>query len=256
MHHGEFRHPRLVEVYDLLCPWGPDDDLYLELVAGVDGRRILDLGCGTGRLTLALARAGYDVTGVDPARASLDRARTKHGAAAVRWIEGSAEDLPAGPFDAALMTSHVSQFVVDEDDWRRALSSLHAGLVPGGVLIFDSLDPDDRRWERWTPDETRRDVVLVDGTPVRTWTEVTAVEGDPATPLVSFTHHYVLGDGTTLHGTATMRMRSVDDLREGLVGAGFVVDEVFGGWRRQAVGAGDGELVVVARRSSRPWTVR
>ena len=250
MHHGEFRHPQLVEVYDLLCPWGPDDDLYVALVAGAAGRRVLDLGCGTGRLTLALARAGYDVTGIDPARASLDRARSKRGAGAVTWIEGTADAVPAGPFDVALMTSHVAQFMVDPAEWLGALARLRSVLAPGATLVFDSLDPDDRRWERWTPEQTRRQVVLADGTTVDTWTEVTALDGDPAAPVVSFTHHYVVGDDTALHGTARMRMRPLGEIRRDLAASGFAVEDAFGGWRRQAVGSGDGELVVVARPSS------
>ncbi|WP_309140009.1 methyltransferase domain-containing protein [Micromonospora sp. 4G55] len=64
MRNAEFTDPRLVAVYDVECPWGPDDDFFLAEV-GVDPARVLDLGCGTGRLALALAAAGHTVTGVD-----------------------------------------------------------------------------------------------------------------------------------------------------------------------------------------------
>ena len=77
--HGEFRHPRLVEVYDALCLWSREDDFFLSVVDETPGARVVDLGCGTGRLTLALAAAGHRL----PASTRRERhgpARTKPGA--------------------------------------------------------------------------------------------------------------------------------------------------------------------------------
>ena len=99
---------------------------------------MLDLGCGTGRLPLALSRAGHTVTGVDPAAASLDAARAKPGAERITWIEGTSAVLPDATFDVALMTSHVAQFLVGDDEWRGTLADLARALVPGGLLLFDA----------------------------------------------------------------------------------------------------------------------
>jgi hypothetical protein len=55
MHHGEFRDPRLVTVYDAECPWSRDDDFFVSVLADEPATDILDLGCGTGRLAIALA---------------------------------------------------------------------------------------------------------------------------------------------------------------------------------------------------------
>ena len=114
MINAEFNDPRLVPVYDPLCPWGPPDDFFLALAGEHPGSRILDLGCGTGRLALALADAGHIVTGVDPARASLEAARAKPGAVRVTWLEGTSTILPNAAFDLAVMNSHVAQFMVDD----------------------------------------------------------------------------------------------------------------------------------------------
>ena len=93
--HAEFRDPRLVTVYDAECPWSRDDDFFLAVVDSVaDQNRVLDLGCGTGRLALVMAAAGYPVTGVDPSRASVAAARSKPGAERVTWIEGYVEAAP------------------------------------------------------------------------------------------------------------------------------------------------------------------
>jgi SAM-dependent methyltransferase len=241
VHHGEFRDPRLVEVYDAECPWGPDDDYFLASVEEVGGGRVLDLGCGTGRLTLALA-AGHYVTGVDPAPASLAAARAKPGADRVTWVEGTSEVLADDTFDVAVMTSHVAQFFVADDEWEVVLADLARSLRPGGRLTFDTRDPRDRAWERWNPADSRRQITLNDGQVVDVRTEVTSVDGD----VVAFTHRYTFPDGEELTSTASLRFRPEDEVRASLTDAGFTVDDIHGGWRREPVGEGDGELLVVA----------
>lgn len=240
---AEFNDSRLVTVYDAECPWSRDDDFFLSVVDETPAARVLDLGCGTGRLALGLAAAGHRVTGVDPARASLDAARAKPGAQRVTWIEGTADVLADRSFDVAVMTSHVAQFVVDDDAWARTLGALARSLVPGGRLVFDTRDPRDRRWERWNPVDSRRRIRLPDGSAVEAWTEVTAVAGG----VVDFAIHYLFPYGE-LVSTATLRFRTEDELRRSLRDAGFTVERMYGGWTAQPVGEGDGEFLVIARR--------
>ena len=201
---AEFNDPRLVAVYDAECQWSRDDDFFLSVANETPRARVLDLGCGTGRLALGLARAGHKVTGVDPASASLDAARVKAGSEHVTWIEGTSEVLGSRSFDVAVMTSHVAQVFVDDDDWARTLADLAHALVPGGRLAFDVRDPDARTWERWNPADSRRRVMLADGRAVDAWTEVTKVEHG----AVSFTHHSTFPGGEVLLSMSTLRFRS------------------------------------------------
>jgi SAM-dependent methyltransferase len=242
--HAEFEEPRLVEVYDATCPWSRDDDFFVSVVEEVGpARRVLDLGCGTGRLALGLAARGHTVTGVDPASASLAAARAKPDAERVTWIEGTSSALPDAAFDVVVMTSHVAQFFVGDTELAEVLADVHRALVPGGRLTFDARDPDDRGWERWS-ERWDRTVALPGGGAVAQSVEVTRVDGD----LVSHALRYRFDDGTDLVSEATLRFRPEDELRRSLVAAGFVVEAVFGGWQREPVGDGDGELLVVARR--------
>ncbi len=243
MHHGEFRDARLVAVYDAEFLWSREDDFFFSVVGETPAARVLDLGCGTGRLAIALAAAGHTVSGVDPARASLMAARAKPGAERVRWIQGTSSALAADTFDVALMTSHVSQFIVGDDEWAATLSDLHRTLVPDGRLVFDSRDPSARGWEQWNPVDSDHRVQLSDGRVVQVWNDVTSV----ADGAVSFNLHYGFPEGDDLVSSATMRFRSVDEVRAGLHDAGFAVEQIHGGWRREPVGAGDGELIVLAR---------
>ena len=243
MRHAEFEDPRLVTVYDAECPWSRDDDFFMSVVNETPNARVLDLGCGTGRLALGMAAAGHLVTGVDPARASLEAARAKAGAGRVTWVEGTSQVLPEQAYDVAVMTSHVAQFFVTDDEWSGALADLKRALVPDGRLVFDTRDPRDRKWDEWNSVDSRRRVTLPDGRIVEAWTEVNFVHGG----VVSFTIHYTFPDAAELVSTATLRFRTEDEVRSSLHVAGFTVEQIFGGWDRQVVGEGDGEFLVLAR---------
>lgn len=232
--------PRLAAIYDAENAWARDDDFFLALANETPASRILDLGCGTGRLTLALAAAGHTVTGVDPAGAMLAAARAKPGAERVTWVEGTSAELPADAFDLALMTSHVAQVFVAAEDWGRTLAGLARALVPGGRLAFDMRDPAARPWERW---DGSSELTLPDGAVVRTGMAVREVRDD----VVVFSSTNVFADGSEVAAESALRFRGERELRDSLERAGFAVEAVYGGWNREPVGAGDGELIVVAR---------
>ena len=72
---GDPGDPRVVGVYDAAFPWSREDDFFRAVVDETPRARVLTWVAAPRRLTLALASAGHRVTGVDPARASLDAAR-------------------------------------------------------------------------------------------------------------------------------------------------------------------------------------
>jgi SAM-dependent methyltransferase len=225
VHDAEYNDPRLVEVYDAESPWAPDDDYFLALADETPAARVLDLGCGTGRLALGLAAAGHAVTGIDPSSAALAAARTKAGAERVAWIHGTAESAPETAFDLAVMTGHVSQFLLGADEWASALRALWRALVPGGRLAFHAYDPEARIWERWNPQDSRRQVTLRDGTPVSIWTEVTGL----CDAVVRYSRHYRFPGGARLRSDSSLRFWSQQRLRQSVVDAGFAIERVHGG---------------------------
>jgi SAM-dependent methyltransferase len=132
---------RLAERYDELRP--VDDnwwELFHLLVREGDlrGRRVLEVGCGTGRLASALAdRAGAVVCGVDVSPRMLAVAR-RTAAAPVRWRRARAEELPFadGSFERAVM-----RLAIHLLDRPRALRELRRVLAAGGRLTIATWDP-------------------------------------------------------------------------------------------------------------------
>lgn len=211
--------PRLVELYDLENVWGPDNDFWLQLADDLRAGVIIDLGCGTGLLTRALAVGERSVIGIDPSPAMLAVARRGRGADKVRWIQGDAAALGAMGADLALMTGNVAQVFLDDEVWESALRSLPSALKPGGRLAFDSRNPGVREWERWTKESTYQRLETPDG-PVETWIEVVAVEGD----LVRVEGHnlFVLS-GELIVAPSTLRFRSAAEIAQSLERTGFVL---------------------------------
>ena len=129
-----FEEPRLARVYDPLDPDRDDLLVYAAIVGSLGPRSVLDIGCGTGTFACLLAGRGLDVTGVDPAGASLDVARAKPGAERVRWLRCDAAPLLLLRVDLATMTGNVAQVFVTDAEWDSALRSARTALRPGGRL--------------------------------------------------------------------------------------------------------------------------
>lgn len=114
------------------------------------GDRALDLCCGTGDVTFALARAGAVATGLDFTQAMLDEAvrrRPGEGVAGVTFLQGDALNLPFA--DASFEVVTISYGLRNLADFERGLREIHRVLVPGGrLVVLDFGKPNLGLW-RW-----------------------------------------------------------------------------------------------------------
>jgi SAM-dependent methyltransferase len=130
-----FETPRLAALYDPLDPDRADLLAYLGMAGEFGARSVLDIGCGTGTLSCVLAILGLEVTGLDPAAASLDIARAKPGGERVRWVHGDMSALPPLQVDLAVMTGNVAQVFLGDEEWRTVLGAVYGGWGGGGCAI-------------------------------------------------------------------------------------------------------------------------
>lgn len=237
-----FADPRLAGIYDLFQGGRPDLDHYIDLLDALGVTSVLDIGCGTGCLALLLADRGLEVTGVDPAAASLDVARAKPGADQVKWLDGDATTVQALNVDAAIMTGNVAQVFVTDEDWTDTLRGAADAIRPGGHLIFEVRDPARKAWTEWTPQHTTKRIEVPGVGPVTNWIDLT----DVSLPLISFESHYHFElDDQHLTSYSTLRFRPRVEIEAALDEAGFTTEEV-----RDAPDRPGKELVFVSRKRS------
>jgi SAM-dependent methyltransferase len=242
----EFTDPRQVAIYDAVNSYEPgtQPDFYLGVAEEVGADLVIDLGCGTGIITLQFARRGYRMIGVDPSAVMLEVALQKPGADGVQWTQGGAGQLGTPGADLAIMSGHVAQFILKDADWVEALTGLRQALRPGGYLAFESRNPRAQEWKRWTG--SKRMIPDSIYGPIEAWTEVTEVEGDV---VYAVGHRRLVSSNEELVSPFTLRFRSEELLRRSLASAGFSVQSVCGDWDRRPSGPGERELIVIARRT-------
>lgn len=105
--------------------------------AGLGGKRLLDVACGTGLSFVALLEQGWQVTGCDISPAMLDLARARAGAAAT-LLGADMRALPdLGEFDLIWSLNDSLNYLLSPAELEAALAGMRRNLAPGGVVLFD-----------------------------------------------------------------------------------------------------------------------
>lgn len=255
--HDHYHDPLLTRLYDLQNPWGPDCDFYLSLAKDHSPPlKVLDLGCGTGLLTTAFARAGHEVTGVDPALEMLNIAIRKPFGEKVMWVKATAQTFSSEDrFDLIFLSGHAFQVFLSDEDIQAALTAMRNHLAPNGRIAFEIRNPEVKAWQNWTPENTRESFTLPPSntfsTPedIEVWHDIDNVEDYGTGKLVRYNTLYrkiSASQNNAVKTSATIRFLSKEELLSHLDQADLAPQEIYGDWDYSPIKPDSKEIIVIA----------
>ncbi len=226
-----------------------DTKFYFDL-AKETGGPVLELGCGTGRTLLPIARAGLESVGLDLSPAMLAQFRAKPGGESVKLVNDRMEtfDLGGQLFRLVFSAFRAFQHLDTAEQQLACLARVRAHLAPGGVFAFDTFNPTLERMALAIEPEALDLDFKFEGRRVRRYVGATR---DRATQLISITMRYVeeLSGGAEKESIVKMSMRWFwrYELEHLLHRAGFTDVTIYGDFDRRPIARDTPSFVVVAR---------
>lgn len=253
---GAIDFDRFARFYDWDTAGETDDLDFYRNLCGRTGGPVLEVGCGTGRVLLPLAKSGMRLTGLDVSGAMLARAREKLAAAGVarrvELVEGDARTFQLQTrFRICIIALNTFMHMTTPEVQDTVLRRIHEHLAPGGLLVLDLFNPH--------PDLLDD----ADGRLVHDFTRAGPGEGavssrfhsqrvDPARQILEITFFYDEqgGDGLLRRTVAPFDLyyftrREIELL---LTACGYAIENVYGSYDLDQYWAGSPKLIVVARR--------
>jgi SAM-dependent methyltransferase len=244
-------------LYDLVHTGTPGDvAFYVRMVAGAE--RVLELGCGSGRVLVAMAEAGCDVTGLELDEGMLEGARARvaglapEARARVTLVQGDMSDFTLDArFDRVVVPFSGLYCLSSPSRAASCLRCVRAHLAPGGLFVFDGYAADEfhaRSRPEDYPDDRLEPVAEI----VHEGEALTVLEKstwDRARQRVDATYVYRTRGGRVRHRATIahryLRRREIEPL---LDAAGLALVSIYGDFEGSPYDPAQGSLVVVARR--------
>jgi len=242
-------------LYDLSYGDFTDDVDFYENLARVSGGPILELGIGTGRVSLPLTEAGYDVTGLDESPSMLAAANALMNGlkmkGSLELVQGDMRRFDLGRrFDLVFVAADTFQHLLTTADQAACLACVAGHLQPAGVFAMSIRSPASVSWEEsgapsplvldWTKtDPATGDLIM----------KFIAAEPDPARMVRRMTYFYDrIHDGQVQRNVfiTELRYSTQAEIQLLLQQQGLRVTHVYGDYDLSPVGQGD-DLIFVAR---------
>ncbi len=252
----------IAEFYDYIPTVTVRHDLEFYVSAAREyGDPILELGCGTGRILLPLAREGSNVAGLDISEAMLDRCRAKLAAesgAVRRRVQLQRGDMVDFDLDAAfrliIIPFRPFQHLLEVEQQLACLRCAHRHLEPGGKLILDVFQTDARRiHDPAFLKETSPlpEINLPDGRKLVQAERTAAFHRAEQRNDVELIHYVTHPDGRKerLVFAFTLRYFFRYEVEHLLARAGFRIAELFGDFDRSPLRDDSPEMLFVAEKT-------
>ncbi len=129
--------------YDVQTDLKDDIPFYMEQAENY-GEPILELACGTGRLTIPIAEEGYDITGLDISKDMLEvgRKKAEEKGLSIDWIEGDMRDFELDKeFDLIFLPYNSINHLTELASIERLFESVREHLSEDGRFVFDTFNP-------------------------------------------------------------------------------------------------------------------
>jgi SAM-dependent methyltransferase len=224
----EYTHP---ELYDLEnSDFEPEGLFFLEMAQALGGP-VLELGCGTGRMTIPLAERGLELTGVEIEPAMLELARRKAGDLPIRWVQADARSFDLDQkFNFIFESGSVFMHMLTNADQAAFLEQVRRHLAPGGRFTFciffphpAHLHPDGEEKEWFTYQDAQGRTVQVSGT--EKYDELRQVMTETAIRRITHSD----GSQTTIIAPLDLRYTFPQEMEALLEHAGFRILECYAG---------------------------
>ena len=222
------------------------------------GSPILELACGSGRVTRVLVKGGFSVIGVDRSRSMLARARSRLSRMSrahrrrVSLVCADMRSLRVGArFGLVVMAFNSFEHLYDAEDVRACLGRVREALAPGGLFAFDVQNPD-LEWLTRDPDKRWARTEFLHPTSGEALVYTTNHIYDPVSQICVIRLYYgpqIAGPGRferTVH--LSQRKFFPAELAALIDGNGFELVARYGGFRGEPLSAGTESQVLVCRR--------
>jgi len=249
-------HPDLPELFDLDYGDFADDLPFYENLARRCEGPLLELGVGTGRVAIPLARAGFSVWGIDASEAMLARARRKAGLELeerLHLLPGDMRGFQLGrEFQLIFASLGTFHHLLTPEEQLACLRCVHRHLAPGGLFVCDLRPLLSSDWEVGASLPVLHDWTRVLPGTGETVVKLRSVRADPARQVQHETHLYdlVAVDGAVHRVVATVDLRFTTRYEmEGLLrAAGLEPEHVYGDFDLAPYAEDSEYLITVARK--------
>ncbi|HCO68894.1 MAG TPA: class I SAM-dependent methyltransferase [Dysgonomonas sp.] len=236
-------------IYDGLNTFSSDLPFYSHWLEKRKAGKILELCCGTGRLTIPLAQAGYTITGVDNSLSMLEQARAKadESKVPVKFVESDMRylDLPE-TYDIIFIPFNSIHHLYTNQDFYDVLTGVKEHLKEDGYFLFDCFNPD----IRYIADSEKEEQVIAeystkDGRDV--FIKQTMMY-ENATQINRIKWHYFINGKFDSVQNMDMRLFFPQELDAYLGMYGFEIIHKFGGFPEEIFGDKSGKQIFVCRK--------